>query len=175
MEMTGVKTPKESTAKKSEPVVDTHNQVHTSAAQVNATYVNQKNADNKELHNQLRFKHKKRIRRTRKEPAKEDAASPAKADKAKEDHQKTLHEIKLINDSVAYSPFPVPTRAPHQQEGKEKGTGEEGSKRMEHTGSVSSQAVADVPLSQNHKNLPNNTASQKGLPTNAAFALPLGS
>ena len=123
----------------------------------------------------MRFKHRKRLRRTRKEPAKEEVTSPAKAEKAKEEHQRTLHEIKLINDSVAYSPFIAPKRTPYQQEGKVKGTVEEEMKKMEHTGSVSSHVVTDISLPQNYKNLPNHTASQKGLSTNATFVLPLGS
>ena len=52
----------------------------------------------------MRIKHKKRVKKPRKDQGKEEG-SP---EKVKGDHQKTLHEIRLINDSVAYSPFPIP-------------------------------------------------------------------
>ena len=80
------RTPKEAIAKKSEPVADTHNLVQGSAHLVNATYVANKNADSKELQNAVRFKHRKRAKKGRKEPAKEEALSPDRAEKAKEEH-----------------------------------------------------------------------------------------
>ena len=85
-EPTAGRTPKEATAKKSEPGADTQGLVHGSAALVNATYVANKNADSKELQNAVRFKHRKRLKKGRKEPAKEETVSPERAEKAKEEH-----------------------------------------------------------------------------------------
>ena len=56
-----------------------------------------------------------------------------------------MHEIKLINDSVAYSPFPIP-KPPG--DGRVKAVGEEDAKQqLEHTTSVSSQVAPDPQLS----------------------------
>lgn len=85
-EATAGRTPKEATAKKPEPGADTHGPVQGSAHLVNATYVASKNADSKELQNAVRFKHRKRGKKGRKEPIKEETVSPERADKAKEEH-----------------------------------------------------------------------------------------
>ena len=80
------RTLKDAMAKRPEPVADAHNAVHTSAHLVNATYVATKNADSKELQKDVRFKHRKRLKKGRKEPSKEEALSPERAEKAKEEH-----------------------------------------------------------------------------------------
>ena len=80
------RTPKEAIAKRSEPGLDAHNHVHTSAHLVNATYVATKNSDSKELQKDVRFKHRKRLKKGRKEPGKEEGVSPERVEKAKEAH-----------------------------------------------------------------------------------------
>ena len=80
------RTPKEAGAKRSEPGADAHNHVHTSAHLVNATYVATKNSDSKELHRDVRFKHRKRLKKGRKEPGKEEGVAPDRVERAKEEH-----------------------------------------------------------------------------------------
>ena len=73
---------KESTVKKTEPSIA----IHTSSQHVTDTYIKNKNIDNKELANLMKFKHKKRVKsKAKKEMGREDL-SPEKCNKARGEH-----------------------------------------------------------------------------------------
>ena len=145
---------RESAAQKTDPT--SSSQVRTSAHLVTATYVTNQQKEVNQLQNQVRFKHRKRTRKGRKEAIKEEVVSPEHAERAREEHQRALHEIKLINDSVAYTPFPVP-----KQPGSVKARGADEPSVMNSTAMLQSQAAAEnEPEEVNAFN-----SSQKGLST----------